>query len=105
MLLEKGKLDEGRAALEHVPQQSITDPNVFINVGVLFMNQKKDDEAETYFSKAVDTAPVSSTATTTGASPGSASRTTTARGGLQKVVELAPPDSSEVKEAASFSRR
>jgi tetratricopeptide (TPR) repeat protein len=100
MLLEKGKLEEGRAALEHVPQQSVTDPNMFINVGVLFMNQKKNDEAEQYFTKAVEVAP--------GQFDGYYYRGL-ARIGLHnndgaqadflKVVELAPKDSTEAKEA------
>ncbi|MGZ5381729.1 MAG: tetratricopeptide repeat protein, partial [Thermoanaerobaculia bacterium] len=100
MLLEKGKLEEGRAALEHVPQQSVTDPNVFINVGVLFMNQKKDDEAETYFSKAVDIAPGQFDGYYyRGLARISLKNHDGARADLQKVVELAPPDSNEVKEA------
>lgn len=100
MLLEKGRLDEGRAALEHVPQQSITDPNVFINIGVLFMNQKRNDEAEGYFTKAIDVAP--------GQFDGYYYRALAriglgknegAREDLTKVVELAPADASETKEA------
>ncbi len=100
MLLDKGRLDEGRAALEHVPAQSVTDPNIFINVGVLFMNQKKNDEAETYFSKAIDIAP--------GQFDGYYYRGLAriglknydgARADLSKVVELAPKDASEAKEA------
>jgi tetratricopeptide (TPR) repeat protein len=100
MLLEKGKVEEGRAALDHVPQQAVTDPNVFINVGVLFMNQKRNDEAEQYFTKAIDVAP--------GQFDGYYYRAL-ARIGLQnnegakadllKVVELAPKDASEAKEA------
>jgi tetratricopeptide (TPR) repeat protein len=100
MLLEKGKLEEGRAALEHVPQQSVTDPNVFINVGVLFMNQKKDDEAETYFTKAVDVAPGQFDGYYyRGLARISLKNHDGARADLQKVVELAPKDASEVKEA------
>lgn len=100
MLLEKGKLEEGRAALDHVPQQSVTDPNVFINVGVLFMNQKKSDEAETYFTKAVDVAPAQFDGYYyRGLARVSLSKNEAAREDLQKVVELAPRDSSEAKEA------
>ncbi len=100
MLLEKGRLEEGRAALEHVPQENVTDPNMFINVGVLFMNQKKNDEAEQYFTKAVAVAP--------GQFDGYYYRGLAriglkdhdgARADLQKVVELAPKESTEAKEA------
>ena len=100
MLLEKGKLEEGRAALEHVPPQSVTDPNVFINVGVLFMNQKKNDEAEGYFTKAVDAAPGQyDPYYYRGLARIGLNKNDAAREDLQKVVELAPKDSSEAKEA------
>jgi tetratricopeptide (TPR) repeat protein len=100
MLLEKGKLEEGRAALDHVPQQSVNDPNVFINVGVLFMNQKKSDEAETYFTKAVEVAPGQFDGYYyRGLARVSLKKNEAAREDLQKVVELAPKDSTEAKEA------
>ena len=100
MLLEKGRLEEGRAALEHVPQEAVTDPIVFINIGVLFMNQKRNEEAEGYFSKAIDVAP--------GRFDGyyyrglariGLQRYAEARADLSKVVELAPADSNETKES------
>lgn len=100
LLLEKGKLDEGRAALERVPPQSVTDPNVFINVGVLFLNQKKGGEAEKFFTKAIAIAP--------GQFDGYYYRALArigehdnggARSDLAKVVELAPKDAGEAKEA------
>jgi tetratricopeptide (TPR) repeat protein len=100
MLLDKGRLDEGRAALDHVPEASVTDPNVFINVGVLFMNKKKDDEAEQYFSKAVDTAPGQFDGYYyRGLARISLKNYDGARADLQKVVELAPKGANEVKEA------
>ncbi|MFI5180461.1 MAG: tetratricopeptide repeat protein [Thermoanaerobaculia bacterium] len=100
MLLEKGKLDEARAALEHVPTQSVTDPNIFINVGVLFMNQKKNDEAETYFSKAVDVAPAQFDGYYyRGLARIGLNNYDGARADLSKVEELAPKDSTEAKEA------
>lgn len=100
MLLEKGMLEEGRAALEHVPQKAVTDPNVFINVGVLFMNQKKNDEAEGYFTKAVEVAPGQyDPYYYRGLARIGLNRNDGAKADLTKVVELAPPDSNEVKEA------
>jgi tetratricopeptide (TPR) repeat protein len=100
MLLEKGKLDDGRAALDHVPMQAVTDPNVFINVGVLFMNQKKNEEAEKYFAKAIDVAPGQFDGYYyRGLARIGLNNTEGARADLQKVVELAPKDASELKEA------
>jgi tetratricopeptide (TPR) repeat protein len=100
MLLEKGMLEEGRAALEHVPQQSITDPNIFINVGVLFMNQKKNDEAEGYFTKAVEVAPAQyDPYYYRGLARIALGKHAEAKADLKKVVEMAPVDANEVKEA------
>jgi tetratricopeptide (TPR) repeat protein len=100
MLLEKGRLEEGRAALEKVPAESITDPNVYINVGVLFMNQKKNDEAEGYFSKAIEVAPGQFDGYYfRGLARVGLHKYADARPDLQKVVELAPAESSEAKEA------
>jgi tetratricopeptide (TPR) repeat protein len=100
MLLEKGKLEEGRAALEHVPQQAVTDPNMFINVGVLFMNQKKNDEAEQYFTKAVEVAPGQFDGYYyRGLARIGLNNQDGARSDLLKVVELAPKDSTEAREA------
>jgi tetratricopeptide (TPR) repeat protein len=100
MLLEKGMLEEGRAALEHVPQQAVTDPNVFINVGVLFMNQKKNDEAEGYFTKAVEVAPAQyDPYYYRGLARIALGKHAEAKADLRKVVEMAPVDANEVKEA------
>ncbi len=100
MLLEKGMLEEGRAALEHVPQQSVTDPNIFINVGVLFMNQKKNDEAEGYFTKAVEVAPAQyDPYYYRGLARIALGKHAEAKADLRKVVEMAPVDANEVKEA------
>jgi tetratricopeptide (TPR) repeat protein len=100
MLLEKGKLEEGRSALEHVPQQAVTDPNIFINVGVLFMNQKQLEEAEKYFSKAIEVAPGQFDGYYyRGLARVGQHKNDGARSDLAKVVELAPKDATEAKEA------
>ncbi len=100
MLLDKGRLEEGRAALEHVPLRSITDPNVFINVGILFMNQKKTEEAEGYFAKAIQVAPDKFEGYYyRGLAEVTLQKNAEAKADFQKVVEMAPPDSSEAKEA------
>ena len=103
LLLEKGKLDEGRAALEKVPQASITDPNIFINVGVLFMNKQKMDEAEGYFAKAVDLAPAQFDGYYyRGLARIALGKKEGARADMKKVIELAPPDASEAKDAKLY---
>ncbi|HUM03076.1 MAG TPA: tetratricopeptide repeat protein [Thermoanaerobaculia bacterium] len=100
LLLDKGKLDEARAALEHVPPQAVTDPNIFINVGILFLNQKRTDEAEGYFTKAVDIAPGQFDGYYyRGLARVTLGKNAEAKEDFQKVVALAPPDSNEAKEA------
>jgi Tfp pilus assembly protein PilF len=62
--LERGNVEEGKALLEKVPAESIKDPGVFLNAGIVFLNKKnpagaweqfdraikvKPDEAEAYF--------------------------------------------------------
>jgi len=103
MLLEKGRLDEGRAALEKVPEASITDPNIFINVGVLFMNKAKMEEAESYFDKAVNLAPAKFDGYYyRGLARIALNKKDGARADFRKVIELAPPDAGEVKDAKQY---
>lgn len=100
ILLEKGQLDEGRDALNHVPPEAVTDPNVYINVGVLFMNKNKNEDAETYFTKAVDVAPAQFDGYYyRGLARIALKKYPDARADLTKVVELAPSDKNELKEA------
>ena len=55
--IKGGMLDKGMALLGRVDETQVKDPNVFFNVGVLFLNQGKQDEAVKYFSKSVDVDP------------------------------------------------
>lgn len=54
LYLEDGQLDKGRALLAALPPDAISDPTVYVNIGILFMNKENAAEAATYFSKAVD---------------------------------------------------
>lgn len=62
--LERGNVEEGKALLEKVPSESIKDPGILLNAGIVFLNKKnpagaweqfdravkvKPDEAEAYF--------------------------------------------------------
>ena len=55
--IKGGMLDKGMALLSRLDETQIKDPNVYFNVGVLFLNQGKQDEAVKYFSKSVDVDP------------------------------------------------
>jgi hypothetical protein len=52
--LQKGNLAEGKAAIEKVPAEKLTDPIVFLNMGIICYNKNKPAEAEGYFSKAIE---------------------------------------------------
>jgi Tfp pilus assembly protein PilF len=52
--LTKGNLAEGKAALEKVPPESITDPTVYMNMGIICYNKNLPDQAEIYFTKAIE---------------------------------------------------
>lgn len=54
LYLENGQLDQGRALLQNLPPGTITDPTVYANVGILFLNKNNPSDALTYFAKAVD---------------------------------------------------
>jgi len=54
LYLENGQLDEGKARLATLPADAVTEPTVYVNIGILFLNKNNPAEALTYFSKAVD---------------------------------------------------
>lgn len=53
LYLEDGKLAEGKALLEKLPDWAISDPTVYINVGILFLNKDSAKDSVVYFDKAV----------------------------------------------------
>lgn len=54
LYLENGELAKARALLEKLPAGAVTDPTVYSNIGILFLNQKNPADAMTYFTKAVE---------------------------------------------------
>ena len=51
--IKGGMLDKGMALLAKLDEGQIKDPNVYFNVGVLLLNQQKQNEAIQYFTKSV----------------------------------------------------
>ena len=51
--LERGHFDEGKAALAKIPEEKITDPSMYLNMGILMYNKGKGAAADEYFSKAI----------------------------------------------------
>ena len=102
LLVENKNLEEARATLAKVPPDALKDPGILENLGINLLNQKKPDEAWTYFDQAVKVAP---------ADPdvyyfrGLAayqikSRRAEAKADFQKYLELAPQgeNAADVKE-------
>jgi Tfp pilus assembly protein PilF len=55
--LEKGNVEEGKALLDKVPPESIKDPGVYLNAGIVFLNKKNPTAAWEQFDKAVKLKP------------------------------------------------
>jgi tetratricopeptide (TPR) repeat protein len=55
--IEKGNFEEGKATLAKLPPESIKDPGVYTNLGIIMLNKKKAEDAWTYFDQAVKIAP------------------------------------------------
>jgi tetratricopeptide (TPR) repeat protein len=99
LYLENGQLDQGRAMLQNLPAGSVTDPTVYVNVGILFLNKNNPADALTYFGKAVDldmTRPESYYYR--GLAAVQLKKMKEAKADFEKVVELAP-ESAEGRDA------
>ncbi|MBL8113029.1 MAG: tetratricopeptide repeat protein [Acidobacteria bacterium] len=97
--LERGQLEAGKEALGHVPQDFVKDPAIYVNIGVLYMNQKNNAEAELSFDKAVAIAPADGSGYYYRALARIAQKKNAgAKADLQKFLEL-DPGSSDAKDA------
>jgi tetratricopeptide (TPR) repeat protein len=101
LLLEKGDLDAGKAILDALPPESLRDPSVFINIGILFMNKKQAEEARTYLTKAIEIDPANADGYYyRGLALLQSKKNAEAKADLQKFLELKPdaPEAAEVRE-------
>jgi tetratricopeptide (TPR) repeat protein len=99
--LQRGNLDAGLAALEKVPSDKITDPQPYLNIGILLVNKKKPAEAEAAFDKAIAIKPdLSEAYYYRGLARLQQKKNAGAKTDLQKALELAPDgaDAKEIKE-------
>jgi tetratricopeptide (TPR) repeat protein len=99
--LQRGNLDAGLAALEKVPSDKITDPQPYLNIGILLVNKKKPAEAEAAFDKAIAIKPDFAEAYYyRGLARLQQKKNAAAKTDLQKALELAPDgaDAKEIKE-------
>jgi Tfp pilus assembly protein PilF len=100
VLGEQGKSDESMKMIGSIDETKITDPLVLVNIGIGLLNQKKTDEAFTWFDKAVTRFPQSADGYyyrgITGLQQG---KTDAAKADLTKFVEMAPnaPEAATAK--------
>jgi tetratricopeptide (TPR) repeat protein len=57
ILMDTGRMDEGRQLLSTVDDSAVKDPAIFVNIGIALMNQNKSDMALPYFEKAIKNFP------------------------------------------------
>jgi Flp pilus assembly protein TadD len=89
--LKKGNLEAGQEALAKVPEERITSPEPYLNLGILFLNKKKFAEAEDVFTKAIAKQPgLAEGYFYRGLERYQAKRTAEAKADLQKSIDLDP---------------
>jgi Flp pilus assembly protein TadD len=96
--LQRGNLEAGTAALAKVPADKITDPQSYLNIGILWINKKKPSEAEAAFDKALAIKPDFADAYYyRGLARLQLKKNAEAKADLRKALEL-DPDGADAKE-------
>lgn len=91
LYLENGDLEKGKALLEKLPAGTVTDPTVYTNIGILFLNKKNPTDALTYFGKAITLDPKTPDGYYyRGLAELQLKKTTEARADFQQVLTMAP---------------
>lgn len=97
--LKAGMLEKGTAILAEIEAQ-VKDPDVYFNVGVLFLNQGKTDDAVAYFTKAIAADPKYVDGYfQRGLAYFGQQKLAESKADLAKVVELAPAGSPQAETA------
>jgi tetratricopeptide (TPR) repeat protein len=99
--LQKGNLEAGRAALDKVPADKQTDPQPYLNMGILLFNKKNPAEAKAAFDRAIQIKPDYADAYYyRGLCNMQLKQNAEARSDLKKALELAPdgPDAKDIKD-------
>lgn len=100
ILVEEGKTEEGRQILESIDESKVTDPTIYVNVGIEMINEGKHAEAVTWFDKAISQFPDQPDAYYyRGISNISLGKPGEAKADLEKYVSIAPPDAAEIATA------
>ena len=102
LYLQNGQLDAGKALLEKLPPDTIKDPTIYVNVGILFLNKKSPADAATYFAKAIAMDPKSGDGYYyRGLANAQLKKTKEARADFEQVLLLSP-DTPEAKDAKAM---
>lgn len=100
LLIETDRMAEGQAVLSAIDAAKITDPTIFVNIGISLINDKKPADAIIWLTKGVTTFPNDPSAYYyRGISHLSLGDTASAKTDLTKFVSIAPADASELATA------
>jgi Tfp pilus assembly protein PilF len=99
--LQKGNLDAGKAALDKIPPDKVTDPQPYLNIGILSINAKKPADAEPAFDRAIAIKPdLADAYYYRGLARMQMKKNAEAKADLQKALDLAPngPDAKDIRD-------
>ena len=100
LLMDSGQAEESRAMLASIDDSKVTDPTIYLNIGIGLLNQRKQDEAITWFTRVVTRFPDHPDAYYyRGLAHLQLQKTTEAKADLQKFIAIAPPDAPELATA------
>jgi tetratricopeptide (TPR) repeat protein len=103
LYLENHQLDEAKDLVSKLPENAITDPNVYINMAILMINAKRPADAEPYLTKAIALDPkVADAYYYRGLALMQQKKIKEAKADFEQVIALAPADSPEVKDAKTL---
>ena len=98
LYLENSQLDEAKALLGTLPPGAITDPTVYMNIGILFLNKNNPSEAVNYLTSAVDMdATRADTLYYRGLAYLQQKKMKEAKADFEKVLALGAPDSAVIE--------
>jgi tetratricopeptide (TPR) repeat protein len=99
--LQRGNLEAGKAALEKIPPDKVTNPQPYLNIGILAINTKKPEEAVPAFDRAIAIKPdLADAYYYRGLARMQLKKNAEAKADFQKALELAPngPDAKDIRD-------
>ena len=97
LLMETGKADEAKTVMASIDTSKVSDPVIFLNMGIGLINEGKQAEAIVWFDKAIAAFPDQADAYYyRGLSYLATGKQAEAKADLQKFVAIAKPDSPEL---------